>query len=292
LSDLIRYLEHDSSGALQFSDMGPNWVAVRDGARDGVLSRRDEAVIDVVQRWDQLMRFAALRLGSDIGDDVQEVISKAHRDDPKLRARELLETFCGEGILVGILRVPNAAGAIDIVVDMKARQIVIKTDIDAPSDRGARARVTWLTRQLSNCRPGTALESFSKGARTPEVATLDQVLDDPTLLLVDGKKEPTRFRIVARTEMGANRKGGKKPGFVDTILGSTEQFYGSILQDLTAFQPKAARLEPKPPAFLDAGHQGRPARIEESAVEEATSVAIPSPVVTPTPWQTPRTTEL
>jgi len=39
LSELIRYLEHPSSGALQFSDMGPAWVAVRDGARASALNR-------------------------------------------------------------------------------------------------------------------------------------------------------------------------------------------------------------------------------------------------------------
>ena len=32
LGELIRYLEHPSSGAMKFDDMGTNWVAVRDGA--------------------------------------------------------------------------------------------------------------------------------------------------------------------------------------------------------------------------------------------------------------------
>lgn len=37
LAELIRYLEHPASGAMSFDDMGPNWVAVRDGARNGTL---------------------------------------------------------------------------------------------------------------------------------------------------------------------------------------------------------------------------------------------------------------
>ena len=43
LNELIRYLEHPNSGALAFSDMGANWTAVRDGAREGTLDRRDSA---------------------------------------------------------------------------------------------------------------------------------------------------------------------------------------------------------------------------------------------------------
>lgn len=35
----------------------------------------------------------------------------------------------------------------DVVVDLKARQIAVGSEIAAPDDRGGRARVTWLTRQ-------------------------------------------------------------------------------------------------------------------------------------------------
>ncbi len=68
LEELIRYLEHPSSGALDFSDMGQHWVGVRDGAREGTLSKKTVGVEDVVARWDQLLRFAALKLSAEIGE--------------------------------------------------------------------------------------------------------------------------------------------------------------------------------------------------------------------------------
>lgn len=37
LGELIRYLEHPKSGALQFSDMGESWVSVREGITSGTL---------------------------------------------------------------------------------------------------------------------------------------------------------------------------------------------------------------------------------------------------------------
>lgn len=82
LNELIRYLEHPKSGALSFDDMGPNWVEVRKAARENRLSPRDEGAVDIAQRWDQLLRHLALTLGSDIGEDVQQVLSRKHARDP------------------------------------------------------------------------------------------------------------------------------------------------------------------------------------------------------------------
>ncbi len=50
VGELIRYLEHSASGAMAFDDMGPNWVPVRDGARDGILRKTDDGVRDVALR--------------------------------------------------------------------------------------------------------------------------------------------------------------------------------------------------------------------------------------------------
>ena len=92
VGELIRYLEHPSSGAMAFDDMGPNWTTVRDAAPDGSLRKNDDAVRDIAQRWDQLLRFAGLQLGSRIGQDVGVVLSRAHASDPKARIAHLVPT--------------------------------------------------------------------------------------------------------------------------------------------------------------------------------------------------------
>jgi hypothetical protein len=80
LGELIRYLRHPQSGANAFDDMGPDWVGVRDGARDDALRKNDPAVRDVARRWDQLLRFAALRLEADIGQPVSQQLPAADRE--------------------------------------------------------------------------------------------------------------------------------------------------------------------------------------------------------------------
>jgi hypothetical protein len=73
---------------MDLDDMGANWPGTRDAAREGTLRRTDDARREIAQRWDQVMRFAALRLGSHIGVDVQPVVPRAHADPTESSDRE------------------------------------------------------------------------------------------------------------------------------------------------------------------------------------------------------------
>lgn len=239
LSELIRYLEHPKSGAMEFDDMGANWVAVRDGAHASSLSRRDPTAVEIAQRWDQLLRYAALRLGSEIGSDVEEVLPRKHQRDPELRNREFVESLTESGRLDGELRVPDTAGNIRVSVDFRARRIQVSTTLDAPDDRGSRARITWLTRQIDSASGDTRIEAYPKNVRTAEAADLDHVREDPTAVLDVDKREPVRFIIAQQSQMGVNRKSGRTPGFVESVVGSLTRFYEEVMQNVSPFQRKA-----------------------------------------------------
>lgn len=281
LAELIRYLEHESSGALDFDDMGMHWTSVRDGAREGTLSRRSDEVIEVAQLWDQLVRFLALKLGSDIGDDVRAVIPRKQATDPKLRNKLVVDQLCETGLLAGTLRVPNAAGDIDLVVDLKSRQVVVGSEISAPDDRGAKARVTWMTRQLRDAPDKTVVEAYAKNQRTGEYAYLGAVRDEPKALLGDQSRDPVKFRVVARSEMGMGRASGRKPGFVQSILNAVEHYYTTVLQNVTAYQPKAPQIT-KPAPYLDLSE--KPAALPDERAAEIVVMPASQPA---TPWHWP-----
>lgn len=242
LGELIRYLEHDSSGAMDFDDMGPNWVPVRDGAREGTLNNHSDGVEDIARRWDQLLGYVSLRLGADIGEDVIEVLSRAEHEDPKLRTHNFMESLCHNGSLEGSLRVPNTIGDIEVTVDLKARQVVISADIDAPSDKGAKARISWLLRQLREAPENLVIEAYAKRSQNGIAGSLSVIAEDPSVLLREDRKDPHRFRVIARSELGQNRRSGRKPGFVQSVIHAIESFYGDVLQHLTPYQLKAPKL--------------------------------------------------
>lgn len=249
LGELVRYLRHPNSGANAFDDMGGEWVAVRDGARDHALRKNDPAVRDVAQRWDQLLRYAALRLEADIGQTVTQQVPAAQRDGSK-RLQHLVDTLTTDGVVDGSLRIPNTVGDLDLHVDLRARRVSASVTVSAPEDRGGKARCTWLSGQLSSdVDHRTVIEAYAKNARTPTTATLEQVRDDKDCLLGEDKKDPARFRITLTREMGVARKTGRKSaGFIDSVLSLINDFYGTVVQNLTPWTPKAPQITRTEPA--------------------------------------------
>jgi hypothetical protein len=239
LGELIRYLEHPASGALAFDDMGATWVAGRDAAREGTLLKSSMEARDIAQRWDQLIRFAALRLGSDTGADVHAVVPKA-QTEPRARLGHLTDNLTTHGLLDATIRVPGAAGNIEVAADLRARQVIVSTTVNAPIDRGSRARVSWLVRQLDRDTAGDLLvEAWPRNARQPITATLAGAAEDRDALLDPDKREILRFRLVRRGEMGRNRKdGGRSPGFVESVTRLVEAFYASVLQEIVPWTAK------------------------------------------------------
>ena len=243
LGELIRYLEHPASGALAFGDMGNHWVEVRDGVRAGTINRKGEGVADVASRFDQLLRFGALKLGAEIGQDVVPVLSKPQRD-PRARLTYLVDRLSRDGVLDGTLRIPNTAGDVTITADLRSQQLLAALDIDAPADRGGKARATWLAAQLKEARGDLQIECYSKGARSPHIASLSAVRDDRAVVIDQQGRDPARFRLVARAQMGQGRKAGTKaPGFIDTVLGLLTSFYETVVQEITPWQPKAPQIK-------------------------------------------------
>lgn len=250
LGELIRYLRHPNSGATAFKDMGGDWVAVRDGARDRTLRKNDPAVRSIARRWDQLLRFAALRLEADIGQPVAQQLPAAQRE-PAIRLHHLVEQLANDGHLDGALRIPNTVGDLELLVDLRARRLTASVSVAAPADRGSRARCTWLAGQLDgDVDRGLVIESYTRNARTPISATLAEVLENKDVLIGGDKKEPARFTLSLTREMGVAGRGGKQgAGFIDSVLRLITDFYGTVVQDLTPWTPKApkiSRSEPSP----------------------------------------------
>jgi hypothetical protein len=260
LGELIRYLEHPASGALAFDDMGQDWVAVRDGAREATLHRGSNEAREIALRWEQLVRFTALRLGAETGADVQPVVPRA-QSDPKARLGHLIESLCGDGVLDATIRVPRAAGDLVLTSDLRARQLTMSATVTAPSDRGNKAKVTWLVRQLGDDTPGEVLiEAWPRNARQALVATLDQVREQRELLLDPDKRDIIRFRLVLRAEMGRNRRdGGRTQGFGESVTGLVERFYGTVMQQVVPWAGRPPQARPAAP---------RPDRVDEP-IEDA-----------------------
>jgi hypothetical protein len=243
LDELLRYLEHQSSGALEFDDMGPHWVDARESARNGVLKKSDLGAVDVAQRWDKLLTYAALKLGMHVNEDVQERLSRAEQDDANVRSKRFVSELCDHGTLSGALMVPKTIGDVSVTVDMRARLVSVCTTFRAPDDKMARGSISWLLRQLTNAPPNAEIAAFARNGRTPVVATLSALREDTSVMVTALPGDVSKFTVTIRSELGVGRRSGRTAGFIDSVMSAIYNYYELVHQELVPYQSRAPQVQ-------------------------------------------------
>ena len=262
LGELIRYLEHKKSGALEFDDMGEAWVGVRDQVAAGTLRATDKGLPEVAARFDALLRFASLQLGRKLGTEVVPVLSRKELADPALRVQALTASLCSTGELSGAIRIPDTVGLLVVTADLRAGKVTCHVDVDAPREGRPLTRVNWLVRQLKETPDSARVEAFVAHTRGSAAAELlSTIRENPGALVLDPQKELRTFRIAATTNLGTKRGRGRG-SFIDSVLGGVDTFYGEVLGSLRAWSAAPPKL--------------RPAHAEPPEVDEAIPAALAS----------------
>lgn len=242
LGELIRYLEHPRSGALEMEDMGPTWVTTREAVSAGTLRATDKNLPDVAARFDALMQYACLQLGRSLGEEVTPLLNRKERADASLRSQTLVSSLASTGTLSGGLNIPGAVGPLVVTADLRAAKVYCHIDIDAPREGRPLTRVNWLLRQLKDASPGLRIEAFLLHGRGDGVSELlSAVRDHPGLLIEDPKREIRAFRVAASFTLGSKRGKGKG-GFIDSVAGGVNTFYAEVVQNLRSWQATAPKL--------------------------------------------------
>lgn len=244
LDELIRYLSDPRSGVVQFNDMGPSWIRVKDGARNRTLRKTDEDVGTVANRWDELVRFLTLQMTKELGRDVRE-LQRRTETSAAARHQALRESLADSGELYAELNIPDTAGPLEIIADLSERQIRISTELAAPKEGQSRGRISWLLRQLQKAPPDLTVEARVSRLSTTLMATLSDLREEPSALLPDRTREIRGFRLTLTRDLGINRAGGRG-SFIESVLLTVKSYYGDVLQKLTAWKPRAPKLRTRP----------------------------------------------
>ena len=247
LGELIRYLEHTRSGALEFDDMGDAWTGVRDAVASSTLRASDKGIPTVVSRFDALLRFTSLSLGRRLGTEVVPVLSRKELAEPSLRATALTQQLAGSGQLSGTIRIPDTAGHLVITADLRAGKVTCHVDVDSPREGRPTTRINWLIRQLKNAPDNTRIECMTAHARGWSSAELLRaVRENPGLLVGDPTKDIRSFRVALTSPLGPKRGRGRG-AFIDSVLTAVDLFYGNVLGDLKTWSATPPKLRPETP---------------------------------------------
>ena len=244
LGELIRYLEHRKSGALEFDDMGEAWTDVRDAVAAGTLRPSDRGVGEVIARFDALLRFASLQLGRQLGAEVIPVLTRKELAEPGTRIQTMTTPLCQSGVLSGAIRIPDTVGNLVVTADLRASKVTCHVDIDAPREGRPTTRVNWLVRQLKSAPNSVRVESFvARGRGSAMAELLGTVRESPTALIDDSGKEIRSFRVASTASMGTKRGRGRG-AFIDSVLDTVDAFYVEVLGSLRAWSAAPPRLRP------------------------------------------------
>lgn len=241
LGELIRYLEHPKSGVLEFDDMGSHWVETRSSARAGTLRSGDPGPSAITAKFDQLLQFISLRLGRELGTDIQLALSRAETHDQDARRQGLLVDLVDNGRLAGGLRIPDAVGPLVICADLRAAQITASVEIAAPAQSRSTTRVRWLLRQLSEAPASLRIDAYARHSRSSMSALLSEVREDAELLVEDRNRELRRFELHLTEAMGIKRGNGRG-SFIASMIELVDRFYAEVVQGLRPWTPPAPRM--------------------------------------------------
>ena len=286
LGELIRYLQHENSGATAFTDMGSQWPSVREAVRTGTLRSVDSGATDVCQRWDQLVQYASLKLGASLGEDVTPVVSRAHRADPDQRIKSLVEQLAESGRLTADIDIPSAVAPAHIEADLRTLRAEASIEIGAPELVRATARVNWLLRQLRGAPADARIDARFVQSRATTSELLGSLRGGPNLLVEPVPKPPRSFIVTLGRPVGGNRGAGRN-SFIDSVTALLHEFHATIASDLRNWSPPKSdagdTVAPPKSASEEPDAEAATAQVAEStqSTEVPGADSSPSPLAYP-----------
>ena len=241
LSEFIRFLDYQKSGVIEFEGMGNSWELIRKKVGSQILRPKEVEATHVAYHFDQLIEFAALQLSRTTGVRVKQWLSKDDVQDPHIRTSKQAERLASSGDLLGRLSVPDTTSPIDVTADLRSERIEASATMAAPLDRTAKARITWLTRQLRGAAEASNIlvRADVHRSRQPGISkSLNDVIDDPSCLLVTTNDDIRSFRV----SLGIKGQM-KKEGFPKSLLGVVQIFYKEVVQNVKPWVPPAPKVK-------------------------------------------------
>lgn len=202
----------------------------------------DECVEDAVLSWYEEEKDMALLLSRNLGILVKS--SPKNKETIKKDISRLVK----DNYINGSLTVKDSVSNIKISAEFERRMVSMSVKVTPPMDKGTVARISWIARQLDNCRKKSedtfnSIESniwieadikFAKANLKIKLTELSELSDQ-----VNGK-EIQAFHIVVSNSFGPGFASNKK--FITLIEQMLLDYYEGIVQHMINWNRPAPKL--------------------------------------------------
>jgi hypothetical protein len=245
LKELVRYLQHDSSGVTALTGMGTRWKDLCSELLQGAaINKKADYVEQSVASWQQLLRFLSIRLSVAIGKPVSVYLSRARAKDPAVNFDEDVSGLLKDNCLTAEFDIPNAASKLAFSADILRRTINLSMKLDAPKDKSlATASINWFTRQLKPVEGVELLVRAYWPKRIPMTsAPLCHVLEDPKVLVPENVSTlPVSLEVVRIVDLAGRFRGSRT--FVEEAERAFPEFYAKVGQHLIQWVPRPPKVK-------------------------------------------------
>ena len=232
------------SGICGYTQMKAGWKDLAENIRaQKPLKISDEYIEDAVLSWHEEEKDMALLLSRKLGVLVKS--SSKSKDSLKNDIKRIVN----ENYITGTLAIKDSVSDIKVNAEFERRVVSMSINVTPPMDKGTVARITWISKQLENCKKKNSsvfhkledniwIEANIKFAQLNLKVNLSNI---SSLQESSKGKEIQAFNIVLINGFGANFPSNKK--FIVLIEQMLLEFYEGIVQYMTNWNRPAPKLE-------------------------------------------------
>lgn len=243
MSESLHYFESSVSGICGYIQMKAGWKELAESIRaQKTLKMSDEYIEEAVLSWYEEEKDMALLLSRRLGVLVKS--SQKSNDSLKKDIKKIIKDNC----ITGELIIKNTASDIKILAEFERRIVSMSVKLTPPLDRGNKAKITWVIKQLENCKRKNEtsflklekellIEADIKYAQANIKVKLSEI---EKLLELTKDKEIQGFKILVNRGFGANFASVKK--FIVLIEILILEFYQGIVQYVSTWNEPTPKL--------------------------------------------------
>jgi len=247
MSEALQYFENSASGICGYVQMKAGWKELAESIRQQkTLKQSDEYIEEAVLSWYEEEKDMALLLSRKLGVLVKS--STKNKESVKKDVKKVIIDNCMTGELI----IKNSVSDIKLLAEFERRIVSMSIKLTPPLNKGNKARITWIGKQLENCKKKNEslfsklekeifIEADIKYAKADIKRKLSE-LDQLTELTKD--KEIQGFKITLDRGFGANFSSVKK--FIVIIENMVLEYYEGIVQHVSTWNrptPKIVQTE-------------------------------------------------
>jgi len=243
MSEALHYFENPASGISGYTKMKSGWKDLCEAIRaQKPIKVADDYLEDALLSWYEEEKDMALLLSRKLG-----VLVKSSTRTPA-SIKSDTKRIIKDHRISGLLSIKNAVSDIKISSDFERRLVSMSIKLTPPLDKGNKAKITWITKQLEKCNKKSPegfgklmseiwIEADIKFAKEHIKVKLTDI--ESLIELTDGKIIQG-YNVAIRRSFGA--KFASTKGYIQMIEAMLLEYYELIVQHMSTWTKPAPKI--------------------------------------------------